>query len=153
MDPYFLRSHESARSVGPFRMLVDAASSDGRLTVYEGLLPVGGPPLHVHDFDEILYVLDGRLLVQLRDDLFEAGPGDVAWMPSGHRHAFANPGPEPVRALGIGVPSGIEDLFQERGVYLDGLAEGDAPELARMAEIYARHASRVVGPPIDLTNR
>lgn len=134
-------------------MLVEAASSDGRLSVYEGLLPVGGPPLHIHDFDEVLYVLEGRLLVQLRDEIFEAGPGDCAWMPGGERHAFANPGPGPIRALGIGVPSGIEDLFQERGEYVAGLADGDAPSPERMAEIYARHASRVVGPPIDLTNR
>jgi hypothetical protein len=131
-------------------LLVDGAVSDGRLTLYQGQLPVGGPPLHVHDFDEVLLVLDGRVIVQLGDERSELGAGDFAWLASGHAHTFANPGPGTVHALGLAIPSGIEDLFAERGAYLDALEPGTSPDIDAMAHIYAAHASTVLGPPIDI---
>jgi mannose-6-phosphate isomerase-like protein (cupin superfamily) len=137
MNPYFLPAGESVRPAGPFRMLIDGGISDGRLTVYEGIIPTGGPPMHIHDFDEMLLVIEGRLLVQLGSERWEAGPGDFAWMAAGHQHAFANPGPEPVRAIGMGIPSGIENLFADRAGYLSGLGAGEAPDPAMM-----------VGPPL-----
>lgn len=148
--PYILREGESVRPLGPFRLLVDGEVSGGRLTLYEGLLPVGGPPLHVHDFDEVILVLEGRVVVQLDGSIDELNTGDFAWLAAGHVHTFANPGPEPVRALGLAVPSGIEHLFAERGEYLGSLEAGERPGQSEMAEIYERHASRVVGPPIQL---
>lgn len=39
-------------------------------------------------------------------------------------------------------------LFTERGAYLAGLSRDEAPDPARMAEIYAAHASQVHGPPL-----
>ncbi|MBT8208787.1 MAG: cupin domain-containing protein [Acidimicrobiia bacterium] len=140
----------SVRPLGPFRLLVDGEVSGGRLTLYEGLLPVGGPPLHVHDFDEVILVLEGRLVVQLDESIDELDAGDFAWLAAGHAHTFANPGPAPVRALGLAVPSGIEHLFAERGEYLGSLEAGERPGQSEMAEIYERHASRVLGPPIQL---
>lgn len=148
--PYILRAGESVRPAGPMRFLVDAEKSAGRLTLYEGILPVGGPPLHVHDFDEVLLILEGRALVQLGDEISELGPGDFAWLASGHEHTFANPGPDPLRGIGLAIPSGIEDLFEERGRYLSTLGQHESPEPAEMSRIYAAHASRVVGPPISI---
>lgn len=145
---YVLRSGESIRPLGPFRLMVDGNVSNGRLTLYEGALPVGGPPLHVHDFDEVVLVLDGRLLVQLGDEIDELTSGDFAWLGAGAVHTFANPGPAAVRALGLAVPSGIEDLFAARGAYLASLPPETPPDLAEMAAIYAAHASQVVGPPM-----
>lgn len=147
-DPYILRAGESVRPLGPFRLLVDGDVSDGRLTLYEGQLPVGGPPLHAHDFDEVLLVIEGRVIVQFGEDRSELGAGDFAWLASGHAHTFANPGPGTVHALGLAIPSGIEDLFAERGAYLGSLDPDTDPDLDRMAEIYAAHASTVLGPPI-----
>lgn len=146
--PYIIRSGKSLRPLGPFRLLTDAASTDGRLTLYEGDLPVGGPPLHVHEFDELLLVIDGRLLVQLGEERDELVSGDFAWLAAGHHHTFANPGPDTVRAVGLAVPSGIEDLFEERGEYLSSLPPSGTPDPDRMADIYAAHASRVVGLPL-----
>ena len=147
-NAYILRSGESVRPLGPFRLLVDSQTSGGRLTLYEGDLPVGGPPLHVHQFDEVLLILEGRVLVQLGEERFELASGDFAWLAAGHAHTFANPGPGTVRALGLAVPSGIEDLFAARGAYLAQLGEDEAPELETMAQIYAAHASEVLGPPL-----
>lgn len=148
--PYILREGESIRPLGPLRLLVDGQASGGRLTLYEGMLPPGGPPLHVHDFDEVILVLAGRLIVQLDESVDELKAGDFAWLATGHAHTFANTGHEPTRALGLAMPSGIEHLFAERGEYLDSLPEGRHPNESEMAEIYARHASRVLGPPIEI---
>lgn len=149
-DPYILRAGESVRPLGPFRLLVDGKASEGRLTLYQGQLPVGGPPLHVHDFDEVLLVIEGRVIVQMGDERDELGAGDFAWLASGHAHTFANPGPGTVHALGLAIPSGIEDLFAERGAYLGSLEPGAAPDIDAMAGIYAAHASTVLGPPIEI---
>lgn len=148
--PYILRAGDSVRPLGPFRLLVDGDTSGGRLTLYEGMLPVGGPPLHVHEFDELILVLEGRVIVQLDESMDQLNSGDFAWLAAGHAHTFANPGPDPVRALGLAVPSGIEHLFAERGEYLASLASTQHPDQSEMAAIYARHASRVLGPPIQL---
>ena len=148
--PYVLRSGETLRPLGPLRLLADASTTGGRLTLYSGLLPVGGPPLHVHDFDEMLLVLEGRVIVQLDEHRTELGSGDFVWLAAGHTHTFANPGPAPVRAMGLAIPSGIEDLFAERGQYLAELGDDELPDMEQMAAIYAAHASRVLGPPIAL---
>ncbi len=150
MSGHVVRADDSRRRLDPFRVLVDGRDSDGRLAVYTGMLPRGGPPRHVHDFDELVMVLSGRLLLELDGQAHDLGPGDAAWMPSGSRHTFANPSDEPVNALGLAVPDGILDLFADRTGYLAGLPADQSPDPDRIAAIYAAHASRVVGPPLDL---
>jgi len=48
---------------------VAGAQSQGRVTVLEGIVQSGGPPLHVHDAeDEVVIVLDGELEYQVGDE-------------------------------------------------------------------------------------
>ena len=60
---------------------VRSEQSRGRLAVIENKMPAGapGPPLHVHDFDEAFYVLEGELTFQLGDEITTAGPGELAF--------------------------------------------------------------------------
>lgn len=148
MTSWVLRSEESRRELGGFRVLVDGSDTAHELAVYAAMLPPGGPPLHVHDFDEALFVIEGTLLVDLEGQRQELHAGEFAWMAAGSRHTFANPGPDPVQTLGLAIPDGILDLFEDRNDYLAGLADGQTPDPERMAEIYTRHASNVVGPPL-----
>ncbi len=150
MPGHVLRADESRRRLDPFRVLVDGRDTGGRLAVYTGVLPRGGPPRHVHDFDELVVVLSGNLLLELDGRAQELGAGDAAWMPAASPHTFANPSDEPVHVLGLAAPDGILDLFADRTGYLASLAAGEAPDPDRIAAIYAAHASRVVGPPLDL---
>ena len=64
--------------------------SGGALSVTDNTLPArwDGPPLHHHEFDEAFYVLAGEVTFQVRDELFAAGPGAVAFAPGG---AIAHP--------------------------------------------------------------
>ena len=73
-----------------------------------------GAPLHCHrNEDEYSYVLEGRVGVQLGEDVIEAGPGDLVFKPRGVAHAFWNAGDEPARLLEIISPAGFENYFRE----------------------------------------
>ncbi|WP_172294986.1 cupin domain-containing protein [Pseudoruegeria sp. HB172150] len=52
-----------------------------------------GPKLHVHDYDEVFIVREGRALFTIGDDTVEAGTGDVLLGPAGVPHKFVNLGP------------------------------------------------------------
>lgn len=102
-----------------------------------------GPIPHVHDeFDEALYVLEGRLTVWGDGEPAEAAPGAMFTAPRGHRHGFANPYDSPALVLGIWAPSKPAlALMQEIGA---ALAPGSPPDPEEMRAIYSRHASRLL---------
>ena len=58
------------------------------ITVYAGW---PGPPLHVHDFDEAFYVLEGELTFQVGQDLLTKTSGELAFVPRGVPHHAREP--------------------------------------------------------------
>jgi len=106
---------------------------------YDAVPGFPGPPLHVHDFDELFYVLEGRLDVRAGDEVTELGPGASAYLPGHEPHTFANPGDERVRFLVVCVPGGFEAYFR-------ALAAGDAGAVAAAAE---RFGLRLVGEAVQ----
>jgi quercetin dioxygenase-like cupin family protein len=70
-------------------------------------------PLHVHpEQDEFIYVLEGRLDLQLGDAKAQAGSGDLVRMPRGIPHAYYNNTDAPTRALFWVSPAGrLKELF------------------------------------------
>lgn len=70
---------------------ISAKDTDDDLAVFEqtGLSPYGGPPLHIHPFqDEWFYVVEGEYLFQVGDDKYEMKPGDTIFLPRNVKHAF-----------------------------------------------------------------
>ena len=127
------------------------ADTAGLLSVFEDTLQPGrsGPPLHLHTHaDEVLYVLEGSLVVRLGDEQREVTSGAFAWIPRGTPHAFANPSSTPTRLLGMATPAGLEALLAEQGAYFAQL-EG-APDVGVLRSIGARHGSQLLGPPIEV---
>jgi quercetin dioxygenase-like cupin family protein len=106
---------------------VRAEESNGRLAVVESTIPPHGPgpPLHVHEFDEAFYVLEGELTFQVGDDLLTAGPGELAFAPGGTPHTVANPSDEPARYLLICTPAGFEREMARRAADRAGLEPPD----------------------------
>jgi mannose-6-phosphate isomerase-like protein (cupin superfamily) len=108
-------------------------------------IPAGfsGPVPHVHDdFDEAIYVLNGRLHVFGDGDPEEAVAGSMFVAPRGDRHGFSNPFGEDALVLGLWAPSGPAIAFmREVGA---ALAPDAPPDPERMREIYHRHASRLL---------
>ena len=117
----------------------------GSLTALEtAVMPGAGPPLHLHvNEDELIYVLEGRLVVRLEDDLHDAPQGSCVFIPKGVRHAWRNAGDTHARFLFCFTPGapGMERFF-ERGA----AAGADLDE--RFASFAREAGMEVVGPPL-----
>ncbi|HMQ34902.1 MAG TPA: cupin domain-containing protein [Chloroflexaceae bacterium] len=89
------------------------ADTGGAFALMEYVLaPGGGAGLHSHSReDESFYVLAGELTVQLGDETAVVTPGELLRIPRGTRHAFVNRGPEPLTALVLLTPAGLEQFF------------------------------------------
>jgi quercetin dioxygenase-like cupin family protein len=98
------------------RFMIDGKETGGAFSLVEHPLPPRalGAPIHTHrNEDEYSYVLEGRIGVQLDDDIVEAGPGELVFKPRGVKHAFWNAGDEPACLLEIISPAGFENYFRE----------------------------------------
>ncbi|HWD39686.1 MAG TPA: cupin domain-containing protein [Fimbriimonas sp.] len=70
-------------------------------------------PLHLHrSDDELWYVLEGVLCVQLGDEVIEARAGAAVMAPAGTPHTFWNPSPDPTRYLLVMTPR-VHRLIEE----------------------------------------
>ena len=120
------------------RFMIDGETTDGAFSLVEHPLPPRalGSPVHTHrNEDEYSYVLEGRVGVQLGDDVIEAGPGELVFKPRGVAHAFWNAGDEPARLLEVISPAGFEYYFRELAPLL---AAADRDEAA-IGEVVARY--------------
>jgi 3-isopropylmalate dehydrogenase len=60
--------------------------------------PVGaGIPLHTHNVEESVLILEGQATAVIGTDSFDLEPGDATWAPAGVPHRFANRGEGPMR--------------------------------------------------------
>jgi oxalate decarboxylase/phosphoglucose isomerase-like protein (cupin superfamily) len=122
---------------------------------FEADVPVGfdvGAHRHAHA-EEIFYILEGELDLLAFEPrniigdwrtwesdsgrkVVRVGPGSTMFVPPGCPHAFANPGPAPVRMLLHVSPPGHEIYLQELA---DLLARGGPPDPEAIGELRARH--------------
>jgi len=96
--------------------MIGGEQTDGHFALVEH--PIGpralAAPMHTHEHeDEYTYVLEGKVGVQIGEEVLVAGPGDLVFKPRGVPHAFWNPADEPARALEIISPAGFERYFAE----------------------------------------
>jgi uncharacterized cupin superfamily protein len=71
-------------------------------------------PLHRHSReDEYSYVLEGRLGVQLGNDIVFAEAGELVFKPRNQWHTFWNASDKTCRILEITSPGGFEHIFEE----------------------------------------
>jgi quercetin dioxygenase-like cupin family protein len=120
------------------RFMLDGEATGGAFSLVEHPLPPRalGAPLHTHrDEDEYSYVLEGRVGLQLGDEVLEAGPGDFVRKPRGIPHTFWNAGDEPVRLLELISPAGFEHYFRE----VAPLLAAPTRDEAALGEVVARY--------------
>lgn len=117
-------------------VLLQGEDSDHVVSAVEMVRPArsAGPPLHVHDFDETFYLLDGELTVQLGETTFPARAGELVFAPRGVPHTLANLGGAPARYLLVCTPAGFERYLvrtaaEEAGTEPPGWAKGPVPEV------------------------
>ena len=78
--------------VGPWNAGGDGVTSG--ITEFE---PGAAIPLHTHNVDETVLVLDGTAAFHLGDEEFTLAAGDATWAGAGVPHRFRNPGPGRLR--------------------------------------------------------
>lgn len=128
------------------RLLADASTTGGRLTVIESCSPPRcGPPLHRHALeDEFFYVVEGTHKF-VRDGVeIIAEPGAFISCPKGSTHTFANIGSTMGKLLVICMPAGLEQPFRET------VAAAKAGPLTpeSLGAIFAKRQITFHGPPI-----
>jgi quercetin dioxygenase-like cupin family protein len=109
--------------------------------------PDRGPALHVHiDQNELIFMLKGSIGVQCGSERIILNAGDAFMAPTGVPHAFVTLGKEPAHMLAFFDPAGeMEGFFAEFAPLVSADVE---PDQKRLAEAYAKHGMKVVGPPL-----
>src|SRR3954468_21873637 len=124
-------------------VLLRGEETGDQVSVTEIVVPphTTGPPLHIHDFDEAFYVLEGELIFQVEDALHTKGAGELSFAPRNVAHALANHSDAPARYVLVCTPAGFERHWARTSAEAAGV---EPPEWARLPipEV------TVVAPPI-----
>jgi len=152
---YALRAGESLEDLdfgggSILSMRVTGEQSDGLLTVIEGVVVNGGPPLHVHQIEDevVVVVLEGALTYQVGDEHGVREAGGLLWFPRRVPHAVANLSGEPCRFLTIVTPAGIESFFRAQRDHIASLPAGVPLDPAAFSALPGADLRPIVGPPL-----
>jgi quercetin dioxygenase-like cupin family protein len=124
------------------RFLARGEQTGGRFAVVEHPIKPRAlaAPLHTHEGeDEISYVVEGRVGVQVGDQVRVAGPGTVIFKPRGIPHAFWNAGDAPARLIEIITPAGFEKYFEEAAQLFGPSGPRDPEQLQALQARYRLH--------------
>lgn len=126
---------------------ISGTDTDSDLAVFEqtGLTPNGGPPLHIHPFqDEWFYVIDGEYRFQVGDDTYTMTAGDTIFLPRNVQHAFIQLS-EKGKMIVSYLPAGkMEAFFQVTDQWTS------PPSKEEIAKVFEAHDMNVVGAPLKL---
>jgi mannose-6-phosphate isomerase-like protein (cupin superfamily) len=87
--------------------LLDHASGAQTCTVFCIKTPVGGGSpagLHIHDVDQLFYILRGTMSIEIEGKQHDCGPGSLIVFPAGVPHRNWNGGDEPTVHLAFNTP-------------------------------------------------
>lgn len=112
----------------------------GTFSAHDNVLPAGspGPRAHRHLFhDEVFYVLEGTLTVQIEDEVVDAGPGSFVVIPRGLAHQPSNRTADPVHVLLFFSPEGMDRFFVEAAAqHMPLMAIPDDPDVAEALDAF-----------------
>ena len=117
--PRVARSHSAMTFSVPdgetMQILLNSEQTAGQLALLVGDFPPGsGASLHWHqDEDELIYILEGTLDLQLGQEMATVVAGAAAFLPRGIAHDFHNHSEQMVKALAFITPAGFENYFTE----------------------------------------
>lgn len=101
-------------------------SPDVRIVTGISTYPKGmGAPLHRHNCDEQVTILEGLGEVEIEGALTPLKPYDTTYIPAGTEHAFHNRGDEPLRILWIYPGNKVTRTFSATGETVEHLSAAD----------------------------
>ena len=89
-----------------FRYLVHTDLGCKLITQFAGWIPPSKAPAHFHNYEEVIFILEGRGIVHTDEQSCEFEPGSSIYFPIGVRHCLENPGTSTIKLLGAFYPSG-----------------------------------------------
>ena len=114
-------------------LIVDPGDSNGRVDslaiIRESIATGDRIPLHTHDVDEAITIIEGEAEARLGDDRRRVGPGTTIFIPAGTPHGAANIGATAVQIHAAFAATTIEIAMLERNPAPG--TEGDAPRRSR----------------------
>jgi quercetin dioxygenase-like cupin family protein len=126
---------------------ISGSDTDNDLAVFEqtGLTPNGGPPLHIHPFqDEWFYVIEGAYIFQVGDEMHQLKAGDTIFLPRNVAHAFLQR-TEKGKMIVSYLPAGkMEAFFQVTDQW------ESPPSKEIIARVFEDHDMKIVGPPLKI---
>ena len=124
---------------------ISGKDTENELAVFEqtGLTPNGGPPLHIHPYqDEWFYVVEGEYLFQVDEIKYTMKAGDTIFLPRKVKHAFIQLS-EKGKMIVSYLPAGkMEDFFAVTDQWTS------PPSKEEIVKVFADHDMQVVGPPL-----
>jgi quercetin dioxygenase-like cupin family protein len=87
--------------------LFDHTSGAGTFTINCIKTPAGGGSpagMHVHDVDQIFYLLRGTMSIEIEGKRYDGSPGSLIFFPAGVRHRNWNGSSEPTVHLAFNTP-------------------------------------------------
>jgi quercetin dioxygenase-like cupin family protein len=126
---------------------ISGNDTENDLAVFEqtGLSPNGGPPLHIHPFqDEWFYIIEGEYLFQVGEDKYQMKSGDTIFLPRNVQHAFIQLTKKGKMIVSY-LPAGkIKAFFQVTDQWIL------PPSKEEIAQVFKDHEMKVVGAPIRI---
>ncbi len=124
---------------------ISSRDTDGDIAVFEqnGFTPKGGPPLHIHPFqDEFFYIVEGEYLFQVGEEKYQMKSGDTIFLPRNIQHAFVQL-TERGKVMVSYIPAGkMEDFFKATDSWTS------PPDPEEIKKVFEDHDMKVVGPPL-----
>jgi quercetin dioxygenase-like cupin family protein len=124
---------------------ISGMDTENDLAMFEqtGLSPYGGPPLHIHPFqDEWFYVIEGEYMFQVGEDKYQMKSGDTIFLPRNVQHAFIQL-TEKGKMIVSYLPAGkMEEFFQVTDQWTS------PPSKEEIAKVFEDHDMKVVGAPL-----
>lgn len=132
-------------------ILARGKDTGGQFSAMEAIVRKGyEPPHHVHDHDdEAYYVIEGQFTFRIGEEVVEAGPGDMVFLPKGVPHSWTVE-ESGARTLWLAMPGGIDEYFEEMSEAVDSYELPEPPEslpLERMGALLSgKYGIHLVGP-------
>jgi mannose-6-phosphate isomerase-like protein (cupin superfamily) len=76
------------------------------VTQFVGYIPIGRAPDHFHNYDEVVYVLEGEGLLHIDGETAPLAPGSCVHLPARLVHSLENTGSSEMHVLGVFRPAG-----------------------------------------------
>ena len=97
---------EAATTQREFRIVADPGTGLRSATHFVGYIPTTRAPEHFHNYDEVIYVLDGEGVMRAGEFERPLAPGSCIQLPARTVHCLENTGTKPMRVVAVFRPAG-----------------------------------------------